>query len=64
MASPVFAIGGLCLDFHFDHLLDNFPGSSDSFIHAGLNAMKQTPEDDTQWLKNKTGHFSFLSTLL
>jgi hypothetical protein len=27
-------------DFHFDHLLDNLPESSDAFIHRGLNALK------------------------
>jgi hypothetical protein len=31
---------GITLDFHFHHLLDNLPGSSGAFIHAGLNAMK------------------------
>ena len=32
--------GHLALDFHFDYLLDNLPGSSDSFINGGFNAMK------------------------
>jgi len=33
-------------------------------IHPGLNAMKAPPEDDTQWVTNKTSHFSYRSTAL
>ncbi len=32
-------------------------------IYAGLNANEDAPEDDTRWVRNKTGHFSFPSTL-
>jgi len=49
-------------DFRFNCDRPNLLMLSDAFIHAGSDARNTRRRVDTQWVKNKTGRFSYVST--
>lgn len=52
----------LITDFRFSCDRPNLPMLSDAFIHAGSDARNQARRIYTQWVKNKRGRFSSVST--
>jgi hypothetical protein len=49
-------------DFRFNCDRPNLLMLFDAFIHAGSDARNAPRRADTQWVKNKTGRFSYVST--
>ncbi|MGP0073703.1 MAG: hypothetical protein ACLPWF_17445 [Bryobacteraceae bacterium] len=48
-------------DFHFWLRPANLLTLSDAFIHAGSDARNTPRRASTQWVKSKTGRFSYVS---
>ena len=48
--------------FHFESARANLLMLSDAFIDAGSDTRNTPRRVDTQWVKNKTGRFSSVST--
>jgi hypothetical protein len=53
---------GINPDFRFNCDGPNLLMLSDAFIHAGSDARNTRRRADTEWVKNKTGRFSYVST--
>ena len=49
-------------DFRFSCDRPNLLMLSDAFIHEGSDARNAPRRADTQWVKDKTGRFSYVST--